>query len=92
VPGLHDKSDYQWEWPMLIVPLNIVVTPFSERGQTEPSTWTGTDPGDALGVANNIWMPANIQFHLKTSRRFRHAAGSTKRLAHPRSAGAGRAF
>jgi hypothetical protein len=50
---------------MLIVPLNIVVTPFSERGQTEPSTWTDSDPGDALVVANNIWMPANIQFHLK---------------------------
>jgi hypothetical protein len=50
---------------MLIVPLNILVTPFSERGQTEPSTWTGTDPTDALRVANNIWMPANIQFHLK---------------------------
>jgi hypothetical protein len=50
---------------VLIVPLNIVVTPFSERGQTEPSTWTGSDPGDALLVANNIWMPANIQFHLK---------------------------
>jgi hypothetical protein len=50
---------------MLIVPLNIVVTPFSERGQTEPSTWTDSDPGDALVVANNIWMPANVQFHLK---------------------------
>jgi hypothetical protein len=50
---------------MLIVPLNIVVTPFSERGQAEPSTWTGTTPGDALRVANTIWMPANVQFHLK---------------------------
>ncbi len=50
---------------MSIVPLNIVVTPFSERGQTEPSTWTGTDASDALRVANHIWMPTNIQFHLK---------------------------
>lgn len=50
---------------MLIVPLNIVVTPFSERGQAEPSTWTGTGPSDALRVANTIWMHANIQFHLK---------------------------
>jgi hypothetical protein len=50
---------------MLIVPLNIVVTPFSERGQTEPSTWTGTDPTDALRVANTIWMRGNVQFHLK---------------------------
>ncbi len=50
---------------MLIVPLNLVVTPFSERGQIEPSTWTGTGPSDALRVANNIWMRANIQFHLK---------------------------
>ena len=50
---------------MPIVPLNLVVTPFSERGQVEPSTWTGTDPTDALRVANAIWMPANIQFHLK---------------------------
>ncbi len=50
---------------MLIVPLNIVVTPFAERGQAEPSAWTGTDPNDALRVANSIWMHANIQFHLK---------------------------
>ena len=47
------------------VPLNLLVTPFSERGQVEPSTWTGTSPADALRVANTIWMPANIQFHLK---------------------------
>jgi hypothetical protein len=50
---------------MPTVPVNLVVTPFSERGQAEPSTWTGTDPTDALRVANTIWMPANIQFHLK---------------------------
>jgi hypothetical protein len=48
---------------MPIVPVNLVVTPFSERGQAEPSTWTGTDPTDALRVANTIWMAANIQFH-----------------------------
>jgi hypothetical protein len=50
---------------MPIVPVNLVVTPFSERGQVETSTWTGTDPTDALRVANTIWMAANIQFHLK---------------------------
>ena len=50
---------------MPIVPVNLIVTPLSERGQLEPSTWTGTDPTDALRVANTIWMPANIQFHLK---------------------------
>jgi hypothetical protein len=50
---------------MPTVPVNLVVTPFSERGQSEPSTWTGTDPTDALRVANTIWMRANIQFHLK---------------------------
>jgi hypothetical protein len=50
---------------MPIIPLNIVVTPFAERGQVEPSAWTGTDPTDALRVANTIWHPANIQFHLK---------------------------
>jgi hypothetical protein len=50
---------------MPTVPVNLVVTPFSERGQAEPSTWTGTGPADALRVANTIWMSANIQFHLK---------------------------
>jgi hypothetical protein len=50
---------------MLIVPLNIVVTPFSERGQGEPTTWSESDATDALRVANTIWMAANVQFHLK---------------------------
>ena len=50
---------------MLIVPLKIMITPFSERGVDEPSTWTTTAATDALRVANTIWMVANVQFHLK---------------------------
>ena len=42
---------------MPIVPVNLVVTPFSERGQVEPSTWTGADPTGDLRVANtmSVW-------------------------------------
>src|SRR5258708_3681545 len=47
------------------VQVDVSTCPFSERGQVETSTWTGTDPTDALRVANTIWMAANIQFHLK---------------------------
>jgi hypothetical protein len=50
---------------MLIVPLQMFITPFSEKGNAELSTWSVSDATDALRVANSIWMAANVQFHLR---------------------------
>ena len=50
---------------MLIVPLKMFITPFSEKGNAEPSTWSVSDATDALRVANSTWMAANVQFHLR---------------------------
>lgn len=67
---------------MPVIPLNLVVTPFAERGQAEPSAWAGTDPTDALRVARYHLAPCQHSVSPETRRRFRHPARSSKRLAY----------
>ena len=50
---------------MPMIPLNIFITPFAERGKAETVAWTCDSAAEALRVVNRIWVASNIQFQIK---------------------------
>lgn len=52
---------------MPTIPVTFYITPFAERGNIEPATWTCPEAQKALEVANHIWMAANVQFSASDS-------------------------
>ena len=50
---------------MSAIQMQVIITPFAEKGQAEPATWSCSTASDAVSVANRIWKAANIQFGSK---------------------------
>ena len=50
---------------MPAIPLHVLITPFSDKGDAETASWSCSAAFDAVSVANRIWTKANLQFAVK---------------------------
>ena len=50
---------------MPAIPLHVLITPFSDKGDAETASWSCSAAFDAVSAANRIWTKANLQFAVK---------------------------
>jgi hypothetical protein len=50
---------------MPAIPMHVLITPFSEKGEAETASWTCSYVVDAVNAANVIWKKAALQFAVK---------------------------